>query len=200
MQYSQRRTLDSQTLPAKAALPRHTPRTTNPGLRRPRETYAITVPDAAPLRTPPGELGVFLGRHKRSCSICHNRTVRRSSRKLRARESHGSCHRFAFAQALPLPIMFAFYSLTVKLLFCPGRIGKQSPGRARNSITLRLVFMLASNSVARGVSGRIATARRGEALHPGKRQRAYLGRSLQGRDHFARALPPGLLPDVCRKA
>src|SRR6266851_6186853 len=50
---------------------------------------------------------------------------------------------------------------------------------------------------ARGVSGRIAAARRGEALHPGKRRRAHLGRSLQGRDRFARALPPGLLLDVC---
>jgi len=47
-----------------------------------------------------------------------------------ARVSHGACHLFAIDRALPSRTMFAFSSLTVKLLFCPGRIRKaESPGQ-----------------------------------------------------------------------
>jgi hypothetical protein len=42
-----------------------------------------------------------------------------SRERLCARESHGDCHLFAIAGALPSPTIFAFCSLNVKLIFCP---------------------------------------------------------------------------------
>src|ERR1019366_1206394 len=68
-----------------------------------------------------------------------------SRKRLCARETHGSCHPFAIARALPSPTMFALYSLSVKLLFCPGRIRK-AESRASQEFHLReMLFTIASN-------------------------------------------------------